>query len=798
MLKNYIIIALRNFKRDKFYSFINLFGLSIGIAVTLLIAVYIIDELSYDKFHSKSDRIYRLATDLKFGNSEAKLTSSHPALSQSLNNEITVVEQSTRLELRKRSIFKYNELVFTEEMLLYADQSFLEMFDFELLAGNRENALEKPNSILLTPELVIKYFGSDSDFSQVLGNNIEINGKLSEITGVIKAAPDNSHIRYPAIVSLNSLSASEDVSWDNINLFTYVLLQENTDINEFVLNVNDLVHSKFNGYEERFVAAGNRIDYFAQPLGEIHLKSHLDGEYEVGGDVYYLYTFGGIAIVVLLLAVVNFMNMSTSRSTKRAKEVGIRKALGSSRKALIGQFMMESLLITSAAMIVALGLAELLRFPLNDLSGKTLSLEILFHPGSLLLIGLFTLILGVLAGSYPSFYLSMFKPVDVLKGQTVSGPSANRIQNSLVTIQFVISLTLISSAIVFQDQMSYLRSKKLGFDKDNLLVVGNIDKVSSYENFRNSILLMNGVTGMGSSYCKPIDDYNGTLFESDLDRGNGQLMNFNAVDEHFLKTITVEFIDGRDFSSDYISDSAAVVINRAAVNRLELDNPVGQNLFAGRTDNPLKIIGVIEDFHFESLRKEVFPAVFVLTSNENFPDKRFGSIRLDGINIQETIAQIEQVWKSINPEIPFDYSFLDEEYDQLYKSEVRVGRVISVLTGIAIIIACIGLFALSSYSAERKRKEYGIRKVLGASALNIFTKFSAGFSKLIVIAIVISLPITYYLMETWLETFAFRTSLNIGILSIGAVLGLLIALVTVSYQSMKVATLNPVETLKDE
>lgn len=798
MLKNYITIAVRNISRDKFYSFLNLFGLTIGLAVTLLIGVYVIDELSYDRFHSNSGRIYRLPTDLKFGSSEVKLTSSHPALANSLREELLEVEEVARIEFQQKVPFKYNELIFSEAKVMYVDQSFMELFDFHLLAGNRTTVLNEPNKLLLTPELVTKYFGEGTDYAKVIGESIYVNEQLTEITGVMETAPSNSHIHYSAIISLQTLPFSKDDSWNNINLFTYVLLQEGTDPEAFTDKVNNLVHSKFNGYEERFLAAGNQIDYFAQPIEDIHLKSHLDGEYEPGGDVYYLYAFAGIAIIVLILAVVNFMNMSTARSTKRAKEVGIRKALGSSRISLVGQFMFESLLITTAAMIMGLGLAELLRFPLNEISGKSLSLEILFQPWSLIIIIVFTAILSVLAGSYPSFYLSVFKPVDVLKGQVISGPSANRLRSSLVTIQFVISLTLISSALIFQDQIAFLRSKKLGFDKENLMMISNIDKIDSYFSLEESIKNLSGVVGIGSSYSKPIDDYQGTLFESDRDRGNRQIMNFNLIDENFLGTLNVKIKEGRSFSKDFISDSSAVVINMAAADRLALDNPIGINLYASRTEKPLKIIGVIDDFHFESLRKEVLPAVFFLNGKNNSSGRKFMLVRLNKSDIQDNIAQIESNWKALNPDIPFDYSFLDEEYNQLYQEEERISNVISLMTGLAIIIACIGLFALSAYSAEQKRKEYGIRKVLGASVLNIFTSFTTEFSKLIVIAIIVSIPITYYLMDIWLQTFAYRTSLSIGILLIGGLLGILIALVTVSYQSIKIATLNPVETLKDE
>ncbi len=791
MLKMYFKIALRNFVKDRFFSLINISGLAVGISVVLLIGLFVVHELSFDRFHSKAERIFRLVTHLEMGGNIGDLNSTFPLLAQAVEADIPEVQEAVRLSSQNGITLKAEEKVFSEDEILFADPNFFKVFDFNLVAGASANALVKPNQVILTTKLVEKYFGT-TDFSRVVGKSVLLDQEVFEISGVVEPAPVSSHFHFNAIASLASTDQGRDETWNNMNVQTYLLLKDQSAIDEVVRKIGQ-VYLKHIPNFDKFEKEGVVIQSMAQPLVDIHLHSNVQGEYEPNGSIINLYIFGSVALIVLLLACVNFINLVTARSANRAKEVGVRKVLGSASRQLIKQFMLESVSTVFIATLLALGVVELLRSPFNALSGKELPFDLLLSLPSLGILVFFVLVLGLVAGSYPSFYLASFKPAQVLKGKVRSGFRSSSLRNVLVTLQFVISIVLITCTFILHDQLTFMRSKKLGFDKDNILIIDNGDREVKQEAFVNSVKQIPAVDNVGSALSRPIDDYNGIPVTTEFDRDNRKLLNVSTIDYSFLTTLNYQIIEGRNFSEAISSDSTGVILNERAANYLFGEKKaIGKKIYYDRKEG-YTVIGIVKDFNFESLRNEVRPLVFFPGFNQ-----RFLHLRLKPGNHQATIRSIEELWVKQNPDQPFTYAFLDESYGRLFVQEKKLGTLFTVFTSLALFIACLGLLGLAAYMAEQRKKEISVRKVLGATLLQVFTLMSTDFAKIILIAYGISVPIAYFTMKEWLNSFAYRVDVSPLLLILGGVLVIIVALLTVSYQAIRAGFVNPVDSLKEE
>ncbi len=790
MIKNYLTVAIRNFLKGRLYSIINVVGLAVGLTVFLFITVFVHHQLSYDAFNIKADRIFRVASHLEMGTNVAEMTATYPPMAAAMSTSFPEIEKSLRLFMQYGKVFKNDEKLFTEDVL-YAGPEFFDVFTFKLLAGDPASALQRKFQIVLTRDLVRKYFGEQADLNAVIGKSLIVDGNVCEVSGVIQDCPQNSHFQYTCIVSMESTPQGRDETWNNMNLSTYLLLRENADANAVQSKIPEVLMKHVPDFD-KYESNGVIVKFFLQPLRSIHLHSNLDGELSPTGSIVTVYILGSIALIVLLLACVNFMNLTTARGARRAKEVGIRKVLGSSAVQLVRQFTFETILMVALATVLALILVQLFRYPFVTMTGERLSFDLLLDPLFIFALVGFTIMLGVLAGSYPSFYLAAFKPVDVLKGKLRSGMKSSALRNGLVVLQFAISIILITCTIVVQNQLGFMRAKKLGFDKDNLVLVSNSNKLSSFDAFVNELKKSNGVTSVSYARFRPIGNYDGTTVATEDDRANQRLLNMNYVGYDYFDVMKFEMLSGRGFSRDF-ADSLSLVLNEAGAKYLFGGNPIGKKVY---TDDKTyyTVVGVVSDFNFESLKNEVKPLMFFL----NEKPQRFMHVRLAPGDHVAAIAAIESLWKSQQAEVPFTYTFVDDDFTESFKEEARLGNIFNVFTALALFIACLGLLGLAAFTAEQRTKEISVRKVLGASVPGILVLLSKDFTKLVLVAVVISLPVAYYLMQQWLSGFAFKTEIGVWSLSLGAVLTLLLALMIVTIQGLKAAFLNPAQTLKYE
>ncbi len=803
MIKNYLKITFRNLANHKFYTFLNILGLSIGIASCLLILLYVFNEMTYDTFHTKADRIYRVGLNGKIADQEIFTTNTAPVMAFTAVQEFPEVENATRVYAHWNEwVVRYGETVITEEKVYFADSTFFDVFSFKLLEGDPQTALDEPHTLVLTEDIAEKYFGDESALGKtlLLGNDKTPH----KVTGVMENVPGNSHIHFNMLRSMASYEQSRSEHWLNNNTLTYLLLHEGASPVALEAKFPDLV-IKYVGPEveqfmgvsmESFGNEGNKYGFFLQPILDIHLHSDLRDEPEPVGDITYVYIFAAIGLFIILLACINFMNLATARSANRAKEVGIRKTLGSLRIHLVRQFLTESVILSLIATILALAAATLLLDPFNNIAGKEISSSLFGKPWFILsLIGLI-LVVGIVAGSYPAFYLSSFRPVEVLKGKLKAGMKSSGIRNILVVFQFFISITLIICTLLVYEQLEYTRTKNLGFEKENVVVMKGLWQLSEekQKTFKQELVSQSQVVNASISNHVPPGTNNTTIFRK---KGTEQdiLISCYNVDHEHLPTMQIELLEGRNFSRDFPTDTAAILLNEAAVREFGFDEPLNETVlfFGGREMQELKVIGVYKDFNYESLRNEINPLGLMLTT-------RGGnlSVRIASGDVNETLQIIEGKWSNYAPGEPFQYTFLDEDYDALFRAEQRLGKVFSIFTGLAIIVACLGLLGLAAFMAEQRTKEIGIRKVMGASVASVMLLLSKDFTKLVVIAFVLSIPVAYFIMDYWLEGFAFRIAIGPGIFILSGLSALLIAWLTVSWQSAKAATANPVKSLRSE
>jgi len=791
-------LTVRNLKKQKRYSLINLSGLTVGMACCLMILVYVFSELSYDRYHEHADRIYRMGTFFDVGTRSLRGAISNIPAGPIIVQDYPEVQNVVRIKrYMYRALVESEGQKFFEDRIFYADASLFDVFSFRLTRGDEKTALEAPYSIVITEAMALKYFGQEDPVGKMLKLD---NRQTFTITGVMEDVPPNSHFMFDMLCSLETYLTNNPerrVEWmGDFNNYTYLLLQENTDI--------DALEQKFDELIDRhvgrvFETLGGKMEFFLQPLTRIHLYSRMEAEIEGNSDITYVYVFTAIALFILMIACINFMNLSTAKSATRAKEVGMKKVLGCRRYQLIKQFLAESMVYSFFAFALALILVKFSLPVFRSITGAAMNVG--FSDIPWLLPGLVGLIfiVGCIAGSYPAFFLSAFRPICVLKRQSVPGISASRFRSTLVVFQFTISIVLIAGTGIIMNQVEYMKKKRLGFDKEHTVVLQIMDesilraRKSIKEELKRhpdvvSVAFASRVPGHGARHNAFLPEgYN--LQES-------VMMGAISIDDDFLATLGMELVSGRNFSEEFSTDpGGAVLINETAVRTFGWENAVGRTIreLDGRGVNK-RIIGVVRDFHVMSLRAEIEPLVI-----ENDPDQfDCVAVRIDPNDVPSTMAFLEKTWKRIDPAGTFDYFFLDNTFDSQYRAEERLRTIFSYFTMFAIFIACLGLFGLASFTAEQRTKEIGIRKTLGARVSGIVLLLTKQFTRWILIANLFAWPIGWFAMDRWLQNFAYRTSVGLETFVLSTVLALAIALATVGFQTIKAARANPVDALRYE
>jgi len=806
MFKNYLKTAFRSLKKNRAFTTINILGLSLGLASCILIAFYVADEFSYDRYNVNADRIYRVNEDLKLGGNRKQYAVCMPPLAKTLKTDFPSVENTVRLKTGGGMHVKKGNENILEYNMLFADPSLFDIFTLPILYGDKSTALVEPNTVVITESTAKKYFNRVN----AVGENLVTDGnKPLKITAVIKDIPKQSHFTADFILSMSSWPDSRSNEWLRSDYHTYVLMRKGTDYKHLEAQFPKML-LKYSGDQmqqelkmsyDQFEKSGSFFNLNMIPLTDIHLHSNQSGELGVNTTSEYVYIFSVIGLFILLIACVNFMNLSTARSANRAREVGVRKVLGSARKYLIVQFLSESIMVTLAAVIIAVVAACIFLPAFNHLADKNIIITghtlAWLIPASVVAV----LFIGFLAGLYPAFFLSAFQPIDVLKGKLATGFKGGTLRSFLVVFQFSISIFLIAGTIVVYKQLHYIQNRDLGFNRSQVLVVHSAFELGDHaKTFKNEVKQLHGVQDATLSGFLPIESNRNTgIFykEAVVDPKNSIFPQIWSVDEDYLNTLGMKMTAGRYFSKQMSSDSNALVINETAAKFLGFTDPVNKVIYkaTGGENHILKpytIIGVVKDFNFSSLRQNIEPVIMQLGY-----DTGDLSIKVQTSELPALLSKVESNWKGLS-QAPFQYSFMDQDFDTMYRSEQRTGTIALTLTSLAIIIACLGLFGLAAYAAEQRMKEIGIRKVLGASAANIAGMLSKDFIRLVCIAIVISSPLAWYLMHKWLEDFAYRIDFQWWMIAIAGVVAVVIAFATISVQSIKAAVANPVDSLRSE
>lgn len=809
MISNYLKVAWRNLLKNKTFSFINIAGLAIGLSCFMLIGLYVIDELSFDRYNEKASRIYRIHSDIKFGGTELKLAVSSDPMGATLKKDYPQVEQYARIYASDGSKFiKKGSEYINEPKVAYVDSTFFEVFTFPSIAGDTKTALDKPNSVILSETAAKKYFGT----TDVIGKSIEEGiGKKTvyNVMAVIKDMPVNSHFNFDFLFSMDNVNYTMG-NFLSHNFHTYLLLKDHVDYKAFEKNFEPFTEKYILPQAKQFMQintmkdfekTGNKLSYSLIPLTDIHLKSDKFAELSPNGSMQYVYIFSAVAIFILLIACINFMNLSTARSANRSKEVGIRKVLGTERGTLIRQFIAESSLMSYISFAFAL-LITVLAIPyFNDISAKQFSITSLLDPKILPVLLLLPLVVGFMAGYYPAFFLSSFRPIEVLKSKITTGFKKSNLRNLLVTFQFVTSIILVIGTIVIYQQLSYIQNSKIGYEKDQMLLVRGTDALQANDEvFKEEVKKMAGVKSGSFAGYLPVSNSSRSdnTFSTTpvMDMKNGFNMQTWRIDYDYIPNLGMEVIKGRNFSKEFGADSSKMIINESTAKIMGHKDPIGKFIYTMDDNNQsvaYEVIGVVKNFNYESLKKNVGPLCFRL-GNNNWET----AFRVSTADVPGLIQKIEAKWNTLAPEMPFSYRFLDDAFDEMYRAEQRVGKVALTFAFLTIFIACLGLFGLVTYIAEQRTKEIGIRKVLGASIFSITALLSKDFLKLVLIAIFIASPIAYFVMNYWLQDFAYKISISFWMLIGVGVFSILIAFLTISFQSIKAALMNPVKSLKSE
>ncbi len=811
MVFTYLKIAWRNLKKQRFFTFLNIFGLAIGMAGSLLIGLYIYDEFSYNTMFPDGERMYWVKADVKFGGKVFSDPETSDPLASAIENDIPQVEVVTRILNNGSLLVKSdaNKQNSRELNTAFTDSTFLDMFGLNLIYGNPNTALKEPNTLVLTKTAAQKHFGT----RDALGRKLILNNNTTyKVTGVIDDFPKNSMFKdYSVFLSMSSNTRSRANNWGDHSFITFIKILPSADIRA----IEETIQGFFGKYvipfvqtmmpgitEEAFRASGNYYDFSTLGLEDIHLYSDRESGLYNNGNIKNIYILGCIALFLIVLAIVNFMNLSTAHSLKRAKEVGIRKTLGSNKLELISQFLAESGLITFLALILSVVLsASALPF-FNELSGKELAIPF-GQPLFWLVLILATILLSLLSGMYPAFFMSRFIPVDVLKGRGEGKTGGIKTRKSLVVFQFTISVFLIVGTLVVFQQLKFIQDKDLGYAKDRVLVIDDVGVAGTKRQFfKQQLQNLASVKSVSFSQYLPTPSSrsDGSFWEqgSGMQQEDALQMQQWRVDHDYIKTLDFEIIEGRDFNDAYASDTFGLIVNEAAVAKMgvspkdalgkKFTNDIGEA-------NPrfYTVIGVVKNFHYESLRENIEALGFFIGNPSNMM-----AVKISEGNYASTIKKIESIWSSIAPGQLFNYYFLEDSFNNSYKAEQRLGRIFVTFTVLSILIACLGLFGLAAFSAQKRSKEIGVRKVLGASVAQITYKLSVDFLKLVGIAILISLPLAWYAMNKWLEDFEYRIEIGWSVFALAVCLAIMVSIFTISFQSIKAAIVNPIKSLRTE
>ena len=807
MFKNYLKIAYRNLVKNKVYTVINIFGLTLGLTCCILIFLQVKDEVSYDKFWKDHQQVYRVALERIYPDHVNFYAIIPDGFAEVFKNEIPEVEDATRLfgSGDFANTILVNEDIYEEKLVVFADSNFFEIFPLRLLSGDVKTALYKTNAVVLTEKTATRYFGS----TDIVGKQFKLNNQDVEVTGVVENLPSNSHMEFELLATTAGQPFNQNPTYASFSAMTYLKVAANASPDAVERAIPGLVEKYAAGEIERntgvnyqdYTKAGNGYRYFLQPLADIHLTSQLQAEMKANGDIRYVFIFISIAFFILLIASVNFINLATARSAERAREVGVRKAMGSDRGQLIAQFLLEAIVLVVISLAFSSILVSLALPYFNSMAQKELSLsfdKVLGLIPWLLGMGVFV---ALVAGYYPAFQISKMQSVEIMKGKLNSSKKGLVLRNGLVVFQFTISIMLIAGTMIIDRQINFLQTKNLGFQRENILVVERFGQLENPETFREEVKKIPGVLNAGAGSQMPGNSFFGIQFTAE---GKPEVMTGKgfSADDFFLDAMKIKLTEGRTFGEDF-NDSTSVILNQAAVHAFGLENPIGSKIYSSAAFNrevvniPYTVIGVAEDFHFESLHLPITPlAIFSTESAVGF--QAFLALNISGDNPQETIAAVEQLWDRFGQNHPFTFSFLENDLNNLYKSEQVSGKILTSFSILAIVIACIGLFGLAAYTAYQKTKEIGVRKVLGASTSNLVWMLTTNFSLLVLVAFLIGAPVSYWAMKQWLQTFAYQTELNPLIFLLAGLITMAIALLTVSYQAFSAARANPVKSLKSE
>jgi putative ABC transport system permease protein len=807
MIKYNFKIAFRNLSKHKFFAFLNISGLTIAIACCIFIGIFIKDELGYDKHFDNNENIYRVSSDLVFSGDKFHMALSPAPMAAAFKSDFPEIIESGRFRKSHGMLIKKGDYYLKQERVAFADASMLQIFNLKFIYGDPGNSLKKLNTVILSRTAAEKFFG----YNDPVGQLLDISDEPSLLVdGVYEDIPENSHFHFDMMITMENRTHSKSKIWLGNNYVTYFLLEDATTGEQLADKFPSVIKKYFGPQIKEYIgtdfddllANGSRLNYYLTPLVDIHLHSNLRNELESNGSIQNVMTFSIIGLFILFIACINFMNLSTAKSATRAKEVGMRKVLGSHKKHLIGQFLSESIVLSIISFLFAILLVFLFLPQFNNMVDKTI-VNPLFGRLQIwpyLLVG--SLVIGILAGIYPAIYLSTYNTIKVLKGEMNKGLKSMAFRNILVVFQFTISLILIIGTFVIYQQLLFGQNKRLGYDKNNVLIIYDTYTLNNnFKAFKNELLSNSNIVNATGTYFLPTSngrsDFPYMAADSDKIDESVSVQNWN-VDENYIPTLGMNLLKGRNFDQARASDTIAVILNETAVKRFGFENPIGQVIKPASKDDSrantrLRIIGVIEDFHYDSFRSEILPMAL------HFSQGTFSmALRYNSNDPLEMVGNLENIWQKHGAGHPFEYKFMDQEFNAKFKSEKNLGVTIGTFTSLAIFIATLGLFGLAAFTSQQRKKEIGIRKVLGASISSIVSLLLKNFTRLLVIALVIGIPISYYIMESWLESFAYRTTLNPWIFFLSAFLIIAIAWITVGYQSIKAATSNPTDNLNVE
>ncbi len=789
MIKNLIKTALRHIRKHAGYSLLNVIGLTLGISSALFLIIYVSDELSYDRYHENADRIYRVSSKITETDDQFTWNVAQVPMGPQVVQDYPEVQSFVRFINMPRALYKFEDKEYIEENFYYVDSTLFDIFTYKVIRGEVKSATRDPKKIILTETVAVRYFGN----ADPIGKTLTAGENTFEVTGIIEDVPSNSHFRFDAVAARNNLPKQLG-TWGNFGVFTYLLFPRDLDVKAFETKIQGMYDAHM---KTIFEPLKIKIEYILEPITRIHLYSTNPGEPEPTGSITYVIIFGIVALFLVMLAAMNYMNLATARSANRAREVGLRKVVGSRRGPLVAQFLSESVILTIVSLIISIVLLIILLPKFNLLAGKSFNLAILYSPVVIISVIGVVLIVGILGGSYPAFFLSRFNPATVLKGEITQGSAGSLFRKILVVIQFTISVAMIVCTLVVFRQLKYLKSMDQGFDQENVLTL-QLDQgmVRKYPVLKLALLENNDIKYVTSTNT-PIGEGSGkVIFNMETDQGMAQRgINFAVVDHDFVDALGIKIVNGRDFQQDMPSDTiSSVVVNETLANRLGWRDAIGKKVVLG--DGAFinaRVIGVMKDYHQTGMYNMIESLMLVYRERNNII-----YVKLIGKNTKQIISFIENKWKEVFPDQPFTYTFLSQRFNRQFEADEKRGLIFTMFTMLAILIACLGLFGLASYMVEQRTKEIGIRKVFGANEGVVIRLISKDFLILVTISIIIALPVAYYFMSNWLENYVYRTKIGVLLLCVAAILTIVITFITISFKAYQAAAMNPAYSLKTE